>query len=178
MTLDLNEIQRGDVLVIDTGSYWGRWIKLGGWLRGRGGVDHIAIAHHVDDSSTFWAIEGRPGGCGWVDLGNSGYRIVTSNAGQPRTLPQRQMVCDLAESMLKTKYDWNAIAIDAAHDLHLPQLWKSTAWGPEAPAHVVCSSLAAWVHNRQHLAAPSGGRWVEPGDWRVFCDRRAWGVNR
>lgn len=166
----------GDVLCVDTGSRWGRWVKLGGLLSGggRSGPDHIVVVHHWDDTGNLWGIEGRPGGVGWVELAGCGYRLVSTNALQPKTDIQRQAVCGIVKGLLQTPYDWSAIVIDAMHAIGDHQLWASRAWGTQAPGHVVCSSLADWAYERLELATPGPDRWVTPWEWNTFNKTKGW----
>jgi len=82
-----------------------------------------------------------------------------------------------AVKLLGTGYDWiGGIAEDAALALHLPQLWTPDPASGQVPAHVVCSSLAAWVYDRAGLDAPGRGDWehVTPGAWALFIGQRGW----
>lgn len=176
MASALDGVQPGDVLVVRTKSPWGRWIRLGAWLSGKPStVDHVAVVHHRDDAGIWWAIEGRPGGVGWVDIARYDSPFVVSNAEQPKTDEQRKLVCDLADDLLKRPYDWSAIAVDAFESLRVGALWASKDYGDEAPGQVVCSSLAAWVYKRAGLAGPAKRiRWVVPADWAIHCQSKAW----
>ena len=79
--------------------------------------------------------------------------------------------------LLGVSYDWlGGIAEDALRALDLPQLWKPEPATGQVPAHVVCSSLAAWVYDRAGLPAPSPQDWrhVTPGAWALFVVQRGW----
>jgi hypothetical protein len=168
-------LRPADILCVDTGAFWGRFIKAGGWLTRDGGrCDHIVVAHHQDDAGTWWGIEGRPGGAGWVDLTNCTYRLVSANTDQPRTDDQRALICGVVKGLLQTPYDWKAIVVDCMHAIGERELWASQAWGPKAPAHVVCSSLADWAHEYVGLTTPTADRWVTPAQWDRFNIRREW----
>jgi hypothetical protein len=173
----LAQLQPGDVVAVRTPpSIFGWLIRLGAALRGRPWhVDHVVIVHHRDDTGRLWGIEGRPSGVGWVDLAAYDNRWMLSNADQPKTDIQRAQVCELAVDMLGTPYDWPAIIHDAAIALNLQRLWRSGDYGPRAPGHVVCSSLAAWLYHKVGLAAPRGLMstcW--PADWADFILRKGW----
>jgi cell wall-associated NlpC family hydrolase len=171
--------QPGDVLVITGTSDTSKLIEVGAVLAGEPAASHVAILHHTDAAGVPWAIEGRPGGVGWADArGYLGDRRTLTNAAQPKTPLQRHDVCALAAKLLGTPYDWvGGIAEDALKALRLPELWaeKDPATGL-VPGHVVCSSLAAWVYDRDGLLAPAPADWrhVTPGDWAGFIIRAAW----
>lgn len=175
----IDQVAPGDVLVVRTKSPWGILVRIGAWLTGKPNtVDHVAVYHHRDLAGISWAVEGRPGGVGWVDVRQYDGPHVVSNAGQPKTGEQRKAICDLTESLLQRPYDWGAIAQDAIDALHVRDLWASTDYGDDPPGHVVCSSLAAWVYRHVGLDHPAGKdgrvRWVTPGDWARFVADRAW----
>jgi hypothetical protein len=177
-------LQPGDVVVVRTGGWEAGLIRFGSALRGQPNLDnHVAVVHHKDSSGTLWGIEGRPGGVGWVDVavyftGARGQYTLT-NALQPKTAVQRDVVAATCEAMLHTPYDWPAIAQDALQDLHLPELWAAK-WNGTTPGHVVCSSLASWAHRKAALAAPAttDARHVEPSDWAQFIIERGWSAAR
>jgi hypothetical protein len=169
----------GDVLVIDGTSDTAKLIELGAVLQGKPAASHVAVMHHVDAAGVPWSIEGRPGGVGWADA-RAYLRDprTLANSTQPKTPAQREQVCALAVKLLGTPYDWQGgIAEDAMNALGLGALWaeKDPATGL-APAHVVCSSLAAWVYDRVELAAPKPADWrhTTPGDWGAFILAAKW----
>jgi hypothetical protein len=97
-----------------------------------------------------------------------------ANTGQPLTDAQAAMVCGTALGLVGTPYDWQAIYEDANRDLGLPALWQEQ-WTGEQPAHVVCSSLYAYVYDKAGLPAPDGDEpHVEPADWGRFIEQQAW----
>jgi hypothetical protein len=170
-------LQPGDVVCVRTPSkVFGPLIRFGAWLRGKPAtVDHVAVVHHRDLAGILWAVEGRPGGVGWVDVTQYDNRWLVSNAAQPKTDEQRHQVCDFAEQSLRVPYDWSAILQDAMNALHVRDLWASRDYGDKPPGHVVCSSLAAWIYRRVGLAEPCGpARACEPCDWARFIADRAW----
>lgn len=171
--------QPGDVLTVwDSRRPVPAWlIRVGGWLRGQhAGSDHVLVVHHRDDAGTWWGIEGRPGGVGWVDLATYPH-VTSSNAGQPKTEAHRLEICAVMKGLLGTPYDWPAIVADAMDALRIQQLWRSADFGEQAPAHVVCSSAADWVYEHVGLASPGGTygtRWTTPADWELFNRGSAW----
>jgi hypothetical protein len=166
----------GDVLAIHTGGWQGWWIRFGSAIRDQPNLSsHIAVAHHVDAKGTLWCVEGRPGGAGWRDA--TAYLkspLLLTNSAQPKTAVQRAQVAKLMEALIGTTYDWEAIAADAATDLG----WQLPGWDPTwhgtVPAHVVCSSLAAYAYEKADLARPAGQRGCQPSDWDSFIIRRGW----
>jgi hypothetical protein len=170
-------VQPGDILAVRGGGLTGDAIRLSAAIDGEPNLDaHIAVVHHMTAGVT-WVIEARPGGVGWRDARNyltSGYTVT--NTAQPKTDTQRTLVCAAMKAAIGTPYDWPAIAHDAAEALHLPHLWALTKWGPEVPAHVVCSSVAAWAYQRGGLAHPKLHPLPEttPADWVEFVMERGW----
>ena len=151
-------------------------IRLGAAFRDRPNlVNHVIVAHHVDAAGTFWGIEARPGGVGWVDLRRHlADPYTVANVDQPKTEAQRAAVCTTVEAMLGTPYDWEGIALDAANAVHANLLWHSTRWGEQSPAHIVCSALADWVYGHVGLASPTPDRTCTPGDWLAFIIEQGW----
>lgn len=170
------DIQPGDVLAIRTAGWQAWWIRFGSALRDKPNLsNHVAVAHHRDAKGTVWVIEGRPGGAGWRDathyLASPG---LLTNAGQVKTPAQRLAVTTQMEALIGTGYDWDAIIADAAADLG----WRFPGWDPTwkgtVPAHVVCSSLAAYAYAKAGLSHPAGDRGVQPSAWDEFIISRAW----
>lgn len=173
----MNPVNVGDVLAVRTGGFGGWAIRVGAMLRGLPhGTNHIVIAHHEDPAGVWWGIEGRPGGVGWVDMGAYLASPATvTNADQPRTDAQRQAVASAAEAMLHTPYDWDAIVCDAGYDLRLPNLFAENWKGKGSPGHLVCSSLAAWVHDHVGLPRPHGeARLIQPAHWAGWDAAKGW----
>lgn len=173
----MQKIDVGDVLVVATGnSFAAKLIRLGEVLRGQPSNDnHVAVVHHVTDG-VWWAVEGRPGGVGWVDARRylADPKTLT-NADQPKTPGQRNHIADSAVAMLGTPYDWQAIIGDAFGSLGIRDLFAENWHGQGAPGHVVCSSLAAYLYADAGLPHPtSPGRYTFPSDWADFCLNRAW----
>jgi len=167
----------GDVLVMAGTSDADKAIEAGAILAGEPAASHVAVLHHTT-AGVPWAVEGRPGGVGWADARRylRDPRTVT-NALQPKNANQRQQVCALAVKLLGTPYDWvGGIAEDAYNALHLPRLWAESDATGLAPAHVVCSSLAAWVYDHTGLPAPHPADWqhVTPGDWALWITEQGW----
>jgi hypothetical protein len=133
--------------------------------------NHIAVMHHTDKAGTLWVLEGRPGGVGWREANDYLQSPWTvSNVGQPKTAAQRKQICGITESMIGTAYDWAAIAEDGALAFGLKDIWTEKASGP-VPAHIVCSSLAAYAYGKAGVPAPPGPgdyRHVSPADWVAF----------
>ena len=138
--------QPGDVLVTRSNSVFGALIRLGAALKDQPNLsNHVAVIHHTDKTGTVWVIEGRPGGVGWRDARDYlASRWTITNADQPKTAAQRSLVAQAVHAALGTPYDWAGIERDAAEALRLPDLWAEK-WDGKVPAHVVCSSLAAWA---------------------------------
>lgn len=160
----------GDVLTVRTPGLPGRAIRFGASLLGEPNLDnHVVVLHHKNGD--MWrGIEARPGGVAWAD---ANYYIQSpwtlSNVGQSKTADQRSVVTAVVEQMLKTSYDWDAIAQDALNDLHIPDLWAEQ-WHGSTPDHVVCSSLAAWAYSKASLTRPdpSDMAHCQPADWTEF----------
>jgi hypothetical protein len=169
-------VQPGDVLVIRTGGIAAAMIRLGAALRGHPNLsNHVCVVHHANANGVTWAIEGRPGGVGWVDAGR--YLASTwtlDNRAQPKTDAQRQAVCTTMEGLLGDAYAWDAIAADALDDLglHLPG-WDPS-WHGTVAGQVVCSSAAQYAYAKAGLARPPGDRDCQPAGWDAFILGRAW----
>jgi hypothetical protein len=162
----------GDLLFTRTKTLGGRLIRLGAALLDEPNLDnHVAIVHHRDDAGRWWAIEGRPGGAGWVDARQYLDCAYTgNNVLQPKTARQRARVAEVALGMLGVGYDWAAVIDDALMCLHLRDLWLQDWSGAGSPAHVVCSSLAAYLYETVGLARPTEheARFTTPADWSAF----------
>jgi hypothetical protein len=168
----------GDVLAVRSPGRPAWWIRIGAALRDQPNLsNHIAVAHHLDASGTLWGIEGRPGGVGWVDCSlylTSPYTLT--NAGQPKTSAQRESVCATMQALLGTAYDWEAIVADGMADLGMKVPGWDPSWHGTVPAHVVCSSSAAYAYAKAGLACPAGDRLCQPADWDAFILARAWAL--
>ncbi len=155
----------------------GKLIRLGALLGGQlESWSHVAVMHHTDDAGTPWAVEGRPGGVGWVDARkyiNDPHTI--SNVGQPKTGTQRRQVCDGAVHMLGVAYDWEAIGLDAVSATRIRLAWTHNG-GDGPPAHVVCSSLADWLYEKAGLTNPAKLPWAltTPADWAELWFTNGW----
>jgi cell wall-associated NlpC family hydrolase len=169
-----------DVLAVRTGGIGGWLIRLGAQLRGLPcGINHIVIAHHVNEQGRWIGLEGRPGGVGWVDMTNYLRSPATvDNREQPKTEGQRYLVAKAAERLIGTAYDWQAIGEDALVDLGVPLAHIDWS-GPNPPLHVICSSFAEWAYRQVGLDRPEpsqGEALVQPGDWAAFDLAKAWNV--
>lgn len=167
-------LHAGDIIAVRTGGTAGFLIRLGAAFLDRPNMDnHIAVAHHLDQSGKFWwLLEGRPGGVGWADSRRYDVKFMVNNCAQPgRAGADRAAVADKAKAMIGTAYDWQAIADDTLKAFHMPELWASSWQHGVAPAQVVCSSFAAFLYEWKGWARPAtdGDRDTTPGDWTGFC---------
>lgn len=170
------DLRPGDILLTSNIKGVSFWIKLGALLKGHSAAhNHVVVVSHVDDAGTYWGIEARSGGVGWVDLAQylDSPRTV-SNAGLDpnRTIEDRQKVVEIVKGMLGTKYDWSGIVELAMRAINADYLWKAKDFGAdEVPAHVVCSALAAWAYAHVDWRRPPGNpRFVTPGEWDDFLN--------
>jgi hypothetical protein len=168
-------LQPGDVILVRSGGLAGTMIRLGAALRDAPNLsNHVAVAHHLDAHGTLWCVEGRPGGAGWRDAkAYTGSAWTLDNSAQPKTGLQCAAVCTIMAALVGTPYDWEAIAADAAADLHLDTAWLP-AWNGTVPGHVVCSSLAAYAYAKAGLPGPAADRTVQPADWDTWILTRGW----
>jgi hypothetical protein len=162
--------QPGTVLCVRTTGFFGEMIRFGAALIDKSDLEnHVLVLDHVT-SNTWWGVEGRPGGVGWVDATpylESPWTM--SNQGQQLTSGQRDIICSTMRGLLGVPYDWTAIDQDAVRDLHLPELWAEK-WHGVAPAHVVCSSSAVWAYMKGKADYPKDvdPAHVQPADWAEF----------
>ena len=176
----------GDLLLTrsKTGVF-GRLIRVGAALRDEPNlINHVVIVDHQDRQGTWWGIEGRPGGVGWVDLRRYlGSRWTLVNATQPKTEAQRKIVTKGAAAVLGVAYDWVGIAEDAAGatlpaalTTRIEALWGSDWQGKGPPAHLVCSSLADWLYGSADLTNPNvhPTRNTTPADWMQLWITHGW----
>jgi hypothetical protein len=104
--------------------------------------------------------------------------LTTHNIFQYKSDEQRGRICQLAERLLGTPYDWEAILQDATDTLHLANILTlfdphdENEWeGGVVPGHVVCSSLYAWIYDQPEVdlpAPPREARFTFPSDWVQF----------
>jgi hypothetical protein len=185
----IKNVEIGDVVTVDTGNHlFARLIRFGELIKGTPThIDHVVIVHHNDAAGTWWGIEARPGGVGYVDmnlyLDSPFARYGNSNAAQPRTDAQRTAIAAVAGSMLGVEYDWKGgIAADALDAFHADKVadeldkfwgWKDPSNPRIRPAHVVCSSLAAWIYGELGLGRPAvtDEERCTPADWWTFNHR-------
>lgn len=169
----MTPVEPGDLVVVDAGkSFLMRWIQRGS----RSEFSHVLVAHHIDDQGTFWGLEGRPGGVGWVRLDVYAGRGL-SNAGQAKSAEQRRVVCEQAVALLGTPYDWRAYGPITVNELTL--LWRRDRYGPQwrkgqAPEVVVCSSFVDYLYELVGLRSPEADRWCTPADWARLWQRHDW----
>jgi hypothetical protein len=168
-------VQAGDVLCVRTSGLAAEVINFGSTLLGEPGLDnHIAVLDHIDAKSTWWCLEGRPGGVGWRDA--TGYlmsQYTVTNRHQPKTDEQRTEICYWMNRLINTKYDWDAIVGDDLRDLHLPAIpdpWSVKDTNGEISGHVVCSSSAVFAYQKAPCAYPryAINTNTEPSDWVKF----------
>jgi hypothetical protein len=174
------------VLVVRTSGFRADMIRFGAALIGASDLEnHVAVLDHFtpnpgdDQYGTWWAVEGRPGGVGWVDAAaylNSPWTL--SNQGQEMTQDQRNDITKTMRGLLGVPYDWTAIAEDGIRDLHLPDVWAEK-WHGVAPGHVVCSSAAAWAYIMNGAAYPQEVDMphVQPADWADFIIMNGYQAN-
>jgi len=176
--VNASALRPGDVVVVRTPwTLAGAMIRLGAMLHGERPVDHVAVVVDVLPSGDVELIEGRPSGVGSALLHGSGYTLVSSNAAQPKTDARRAEIVRLADAMVGTGYDWEAIAVDFLGALWLRQPHRPS-WNPaKPPRHVVCSSMASWLYRAPSvgLVEPAGeDRWCTPWAWQQFNRRQEW----
>jgi hypothetical protein len=177
----MQPLNPGDVILVRTPAYnWlqrliGRLIRLGAALEDKPNlVNHVAIVWKTDLMGVLWCIEAQAGGVGQYDVARYDNMYLVSNAAEVKTDAQRAEIVRVAEAMLGTSYDWEAIGVDAAEALHLGALWKLREWSSRPPAHVVCSSLADYVYDKVGLAHPGDGRLTTPADWYELFLAKGW----
>ncbi len=166
------KIAVGDVWSVRTTGWAARLIRFGAALQDIPSLDnHVVVVHHQDANGRWWGLEGRPGGVGQVDLARYLHNPYTvTNAGQPKTDEQRYGIAVGAEALLGTPYDWVGIVADGMDAIGAPHLWAQNWGGLGPPAHVVCSSYAAWLNELHGLERPvrRSARGTTPGDWTAF----------
>jgi hypothetical protein len=171
-----DKVRVGDVLAVRTKGRPAWWIRFGSAVADKPDLsNHIAVVHHIDFNGTVWVIEGKPGGVGWRDA--SAYladKHTITNIEQPKTDVQRQGVADTMQALLKTDYDWEAIVMDGLSDVGIKIPDWSPTWKGTVPAHVVCSSVAAYSYAKNGLSCPAGDRGVQPSDWDEFILTKGW----
>lgn len=181
MTMDdTSALQPGTVIVTATPDVVGWIIRLRSWLTRQPHThNHVALFTHYDSTGRPRGLEGRPSGFGWVNLDKYLARGDTiTNAGQPLTEDQREVVVRGAITMVGIPYDWAAILAFAAGTAHLPFLPRE--WPTDGvPAHVVCSSAIDYLYEGVRAANPGGygkTRGTDPDDWTTFIVTQAWTI--
>jgi hypothetical protein len=177
MTASLQDVLKpGDVLAVRSPGLAGELIRIGEELEGKPGLDnHIAVMHHWLGAVP-WGLEGKPGGVGWVDLrAYIAGPFTVNNCAQPgRSDAQRATVADAAKAMIGTAYDWEAIADDTLRAFRMDDLFGKTLHGT-VPGHVVCSSYAAFLYEREGWQRPQvTDRDTEPADWCAMAMQHRW----
>lgn len=173
----MTDVRPGDLLLTRSSKGEGaKAIRIGeAILDDPNTVNHVIIVQKRDNAGRLWGIEGRPGGVGWVDLHNhldSPWTI--NNVGQQKNNEQRKRITQLAKTLLGEPYDWVGIGLDVMRAIHADSLWASDQWGPEAPAHVVCSSFADYVYEKIGLETPKADRLCMPSDWARLIIENGW----
>lgn len=182
----MTEPQPADLLIVSGTNRFAKLIEIGAILRGKDPASHIAVYWGTGKTGIPLCIEGRPGGVGWRDARDylNDPRTVT-NAGQPKTPVQRQIVTGTMVKLLGTEYGWvSGIAADVAEALDMTELAVDLdkLWAPDPatgklPGEVVCSSGAAWAYAAAKLATPRPElAWerTTPGDWKTFVEQKHW----
>lgn len=184
--MDISEVNPGDVLVVaDAPDQRPKWRKAGFWITLRARLRresskhyHVAVASHVDEAGTFWGIEARPGGVGYVDIAKYVKNPATAvNTEQPKTSEQRATIVEVAKGLLGTPYDWTSIVELGMEAINAQDMWRAKDFDGEVPAQLICSALASWVYRKVGLSAPvhpSGVRFTTPGEWTEFIEKHAW----
>ena len=171
------KLKPANILIISGGaSFTDKAIQIGALLEGEPAAEHVAVVHHKDPKGTWWGIEGRPSGVGWVDCTRYvTHPLTVANEGQPLTDAVRFEIAKTMEAMLGTPYDWDAIVEDGGIVFGLPDIWQETIDG-KMPGHVVCSSLAAFGYCKagQPSPRPKDYRHVTPSDWEKFIIDHHW----
>ena len=175
----MTNVLPGTVLATRTPGGWRTpqwWIRFGAAVKDKPNLaNHIAVPHHQDAHGTWWGIEGRPGGVGWVDCSRYLADPATiTNKGQPLTTAQRAGICAAMEKLLGGPYDWAAIVADAEADLGIHMPGWDPSWHGSVPGHVVCSSAAQYAYLKAGAEAPEGDRGTQPADWVSFILRHGW----
>lgn len=172
-----------DVWCVRTTGTAARGIRLGTALRdlfhgGSNAADidnHVIVVDHQTPDGVWWGIEGRPGGVGQTTLTQYADDPFTiTNFEQPKTDDQRAQVLACVPQILGTPYDWTAIMVAAAADLHLPEMFAQNWKGQGAPGHLICSAVADWEYHHVGLANPAPDRFCTPADWIDFISRKGW----
>lgn len=182
--LDIALLRPGDILAVNTHSFWGWFIRLGAWLRGQDSKhDHIVVIYGRDEVGVLRGLEARPGGVGWVNVTRDyDHAYFVANVGQPKTEEQRTFIAENAKLMLGTPYDWSAIVVAGATVIGAAR-WRAAKvlldrWQlivaayptDKAPLQVMCASYAVWLTH--HAPDPAldypnqhGASWTTPADW-------------
>jgi len=170
----------GDILLTRGNAWTSKVIRFGAALLDRPNTyNHVIVFTHYDALGIPQGIEARAEGAGWVDLRRTlKGRWVASNADQPKSAGQRELITAAAQGCLGVKYDWSAIFAEGLEALRITPEW-SLAERPKdrVPTSLICSALADWSYAKAGLANPGGDkatRLTTPADWDTFVRTRAW----
>jgi hypothetical protein len=172
--------QPGDILLTRGSAWTSRLIRLGAALLDRpNAYNHVIVFTHYDQLGIPQGIEARAEGAGDIDLRKTlASRWVMSNADQPKTPQQRDLIVTAAKGAKGTPYDWAAIVVEGLEALRITPLWTL----PERPADrlptsLICSALADWAYAKAGLANPGGdahNRLTTPSDWAAWVITKGW----
>jgi hypothetical protein len=166
------------VIVTATPDLIGWAIRLRSKLMRRPALhNHVAMLTHYDDTGRPRGLEGRPSGFGWANLEKYlGRPDTLTNAAQPLTDTQRDLITRKAALMIGIPYDWSAILAFAAGTARMPFL--PSEWPADGvPSHVVCSSAIDYLYEAAGAPSPGGyrkTRGTDPSDWTAWIQRRGW----
>jgi hypothetical protein len=172
--------QPGDILLTRGSAWTSRLIRLGAALLDRpNAYNHVIVFTHYDQLGIPQGIEARAEGAGDIDLRRTlKSRWVFSNADQPKTPGQRQLVVAAAKGVKGTQYDWPAIFDEALEALGITPFWTlAERPADRLPTSLICSALADWAYAKAGLANPGGNahnRLTTPSDWSSFILTKGW----
>jgi hypothetical protein len=178
----VSDPQPGDVLLTRGSAWTSKNIRFRAALLDKPNThNHVIVFTHYDGLGIPQGIEARAEGAGWLDLrGTLKSRWLASNADQPKTPAQRELVVEAAKTVVGTKYDWSAIAAEGLQALHINAFWQHEL--PDyttgrLPTSLICSALADWAYAKAGLDNPGGNtrtRLTTPADWAEFVTLRQW----
>jgi hypothetical protein len=174
------EPQPGDVILTRGNAWTSRMIRLGAALLDMPNVhNHVIVFTHYDKLNIPQGIEARAEGAGDIDLRRTlKSRWLMSNAEQPKTPQQRELVIQAAKGLKGTEYDWPAIFVEGLQALRITPFWTLPERPKDRlPTSLICSALADWAYAKAGLANPGGDsrtRLTTPADWEMFITTRGW----